>query len=244
MFRCPYCEQTCTCTACCQKRGETYVPMPRYQIDYETLEPIIRGKPKATPKAAKSKREPRPSPTHAPPRRKSPSPQPLPENHADQLTSGLFWGSVYGIDGARLGGAYINADKQAVVLKPLAALAAVPPRAPKRRVFIGKPDPSWGAGTQGKDVEAGYEPVPPWRRAYIGKRRILAGGWSSESDSEDVDEKFGSDPFDGPLSPVPDEADEDVMDAPPEMPPAHELSFVIAKALFNTSPSPWGNNEV
>ncbi|KZT68510.1 hypothetical protein DAEQUDRAFT_727875 [Daedalea quercina L-15889] len=256
IFQCPYCEGTCTCTQCCAKRGETYVSMPRGQVVLlkEGRTPTyivdsVRRKRTTISKVVAmptTRRRRQASPASVPPQTKSPSPQPLPENRADQLMSGELWAArVYGVDGTLIGGAYVNSDERSVVLKPYPAAAgpslSTTQQRPKKRTFIGRPDPSWGLGSRVKGVN--HPRIPKGARAYIGDKSFL--DWERVSESGSDVEDLQRDCFDGPLTPTSSDLeldDEGEKQSPRKSLSPADLAFTLAK-LLHVQEQDAGSNE-
>lgn len=165
----------------------------------------------------------------APPQRRSPSPpRPLPENHAQELKSGLYWGSAYAVGGgAPIGGAYINWDLHSVVLKPVSVSVSAA-AGPRRRVFCGAPDPSWELAPVAELGDPGYVPPPKGAPAYVGRR---LQDWEREKWETPSDVDVEQSCFEGPLTPTSSDIEED---APVRIPSQEHLHFVIAKVLAET----------
>ena len=162
------------------------------------------------------------------PRHRPPSPpRPLPENHAQELQSGRYWGRAYAVgDGAPIGGAYINWDLHSVVLKSVSVSAAALPR---RRVFCGAPDPSWELAPVAELGDPGYAPPARGARAYVGRRL-------EEGEREAWEASLGGGGVE-PLTPLSSDAEEEEQDVLSGMPSNSELPFVIAKLLADTGAS-------
>lgn len=127
---------------------------------------------------------PSPAPDVAPPSNRSPSPvyALIPLTPAD----GIFWGTIYGPDGTKIGGGF-NFKKQDLVRESRPDMStsvtadttdALPPRK-KRRVFAGIIHPSWEFEKAVK--QSVLDPVPKPKRVhqsrqprqYVGNKAFL-----------------------------------------------------------------------
>ena len=105
-----------------------------------------------------------------PPLSATPSPPP---DFSVPTTTGTYFGAIYGIDGARIG-VTLTSSKVGDTRSP-----SVTPTMERKRVFIGKIQPSWRLGANMKIVE--LDPVPRPKkvhrfrqpRVYVGKRAPL-----------------------------------------------------------------------
>ena len=147
-FVCPRCQDTCNCTQCCARRGETYI-----SARVGKLPPANSAEALALIKAVEENNEKSREKSNAPgrvvPRRMITPPVPK-----FDLAPGQFFGVIYGLEGERMGPGFVGEDNQRVTVDPQEGgektNGAV--RGPVRR----KRRPRYGKAV-----------------AYIGERRIL-----------------------------------------------------------------------
>lgn len=157
---CPDCLEFCNCTSCCRKRGVKYIST-KAAIESGNLSLLTQ--PRDFRETDDSSRFSSPSPVSI-----TPSPPP---DFSIPTTTGTYFGTIYGMDGARIG----------VTLTSVGDTKApsVTPTIERKRVFIGKIQPSWALGANVKVVE--LDPVPRPKkvhrfrqpRMYVGKRAPL-----------------------------------------------------------------------
>ncbi|KAM5536349.1 hypothetical protein V8D89_009947 [Ganoderma adspersum] len=143
-FICPRCQDTCNCTSCCSKRGETYISARVGKLPPPNSEEAL-----ALIKAAEENLK-SDAPSRIVTRRMITSPAPK-----FDLVPGRFFGVIYGLEGERMGPGFMGEDNQRVLMnsQDTAGKAKGAARGPGRR----KRRPPYG-----KVV------------AYIGKRRLLS----------------------------------------------------------------------
>jgi hypothetical protein len=163
VYSCPRCEKWCTCSACSRKRGETYVPL-RARTSATSPSPAVTL-------SVDNVLSPRPS--RARQVRKvflSPSipPSPLPHTSEDPPSPVGTPPPSWSID---------SVPSSQSMSDPLAQI-------PKKtsRIFIGKPQPSWGHGKKARPRELNPAPRAVWPenptgpctvRYYIGSKGFL-----------------------------------------------------------------------
>ena len=178
-FVCPRCQDTCNCTTCCNKRGETYISARVGKLPPPNSEEAL-----ALIKAAEENLK-SDAPSRIVTRRMITPPAPK-----FDLAPGQFFGVIYGLEGERMGLGYMGEDNQRVLMnsQDTAGKAKGAGRGPGRR----NRRPPYG-----KVV------------AYIGKRRLLSRALTpspsaslpppaSSSVSQDSQEAIGA--GDGQLS--------------------------------------------
>lgn len=106
-----------------------------------------------------------------------------------------YWATIYGITGEKVGTAYVGGDgNDDVILAQSVRTRTAPP--PRRRIFIGAVQPSWGLGAKPRlgDLESLPKPKSTRRahkkRLYIGNRSLLSTPHASRPINS----------FEGPLS--------------------------------------------
>ncbi|CCL99942.1 uncharacterized protein FIBRA_01967 [Fibroporia radiculosa] len=175
VFECPRCLNTCNCTVCCRKRGETYIPAPRGRIKFDTLEftPNIHPHGKGKGKERSGPPSPSPSPSYAPR-----SPALLPANYDKELCEGMYWGAVYTVTGERIGGGFVSNNNSGIVVKdPLI------PIAPEDSMLIPR-SVSLLTVNDGEDVDGGEvdginldvaPPLPQRPHSLPPRKRVFVG---------------------------------------------------------------------
>ena len=109
-FVCPRCQDTCNCTQCCARRGETYI-----SARVGKLPPANSAEALALIKAAEENNEKSREKSNAPgriaPRRMVTPPAPK-----FDLVPGQFFGVIYGLEGERMGPGFMGEDNQRVMV--------------------------------------------------------------------------------------------------------------------------------
>ncbi|KAI0364917.1 hypothetical protein BV20DRAFT_973874 [Pilatotrama ljubarskyi] len=205
-FVCPRCQDACNCTACCARRGETYIsarvgklpPAGSAEALALVAEAEAAGKPTFPPRTARTA---------------SAVPAPAPKM---DLVGGQYFGVIYGLGGERVGSGFVGEDNRGIVVKN--------PRSPVRRrpkvvAYVGKPRrhavpppradkaattvdpaavqagvvaaPSLQAAPDANDAASPHSGIPltgrsnvpaaqgdaaPQRRMYVGDRSVLDKG--------------------------------------------------------------------
>ncbi|KAI0344365.1 hypothetical protein BDW22DRAFT_1419339 [Trametopsis cervina] len=207
-WECPKCAGFCNCTACCQKRGETYVSTRHVVTDVELARRAPRRGPKANPRRTSRRSESSEEPVIIP--------QPM--------AAGQIWGTVYALSGREPMGVGVVADSntQGIVLTTGSRPRPKSKSAWKRvRTFIGQSRATWTT------TEVSDEENAPAGRVYIGKRGPLF-----DQSYRSFDQLIC---FDGSLTP-PSNREDDEEDGPNLESPARpldtaQLSFALANLL-------------
>ena len=118
-FVCPRCQNTCNCTSCCARRGETYIsarvgklPPPGSAEALALVHEVAAAKSSQPPKAGRGG-------GGAP--------------HKMDLVGGQYFGVIYGVAGGeRMGQGFVGEDSRGIVMRNAR-------RAPKIVAYIGKP---------------------------------------------------------------------------------------------------------
>ncbi|KAH7890317.1 hypothetical protein F5I97DRAFT_1971899 [Phlebopus sp. FC_14] len=129
-FMCPMCTNTCNCSTCCKKRGEEFISMR----DVDFVGSRIRSRVVFVPDEPKSTHESR-----------------LGRNTNETLqmqeSKTTFWAHVYGMEGERVGSAFIGPEHAASLSNSAPGQPPAKPPRPKKpkppRIFIGHPRKSW-----------------------------------------------------------------------------------------------------
>lgn len=223
-FICPKCSGYCNCTACCNRRGEEYIssrgngPSPFLLLSQSrnttALPPSLSSSP--------------PLKSH------SISTQRKPSTPALAVPPGMFWGTVYGVNGERIGAGVVSEDRQVIITNkppPLpppsssssSPLPAPPTSRPSRKIiYVGQP-PRRKDTTSPPTVNGADEPehnVRPAKRAFIGDKIALISGTLYKS----LEEHFASDRASSPLTPIRGSSD-------PVQPTTVEVGFLLAQAM-------------
>lgn len=107
----------------------------------------------------------------------SPAPVLVPPTPSPLLSStltpaeGVYWGTIYGADGSKIGAGFRFAKRDAFRERtPAVSTKAIPKAAPrnKKRVYVGKIHPSWQLDNAVK--KSVLEPVPPPKRVHESRR--------------------------------------------------------------------------
>ncbi len=158
---CPTCLEYCNCTACCKKRGVQYIST-RDATASGKLSLLIQPRPSRDTDNS-------PSISSASPASTSPSQS----QDFSIPTTDTYFGAIYGLDGSRIG-MTLTSLKAGVTKAP-----SLTPTMERKRVFIGKVQPSWRLGANVKTVELDPVPRPKKvhrfreRRMYVGKKAPL-----------------------------------------------------------------------
>lgn len=169
VYSCPRCEQWCTCSACCRKRGETYVPA-RAQTTVNSPSPAVAPR---VHKAFSARLPPAPAPPPSPPvqvRKAFPSSRPYasPDIGNESVSPAVI---------ARPSSFIDSGPSSLVTSEPLA-----PTPQKKSRVFIGKIQRSWRLGKKPRTRELNPAPRAVWPenptgpctvRYYVGSSQFL-----------------------------------------------------------------------
>ncbi|KAF9458549.1 hypothetical protein BDZ94DRAFT_1270318 [Collybia nuda] len=148
-FVCPFCEGSCTCDICTRKRGGIYNRIKS------------AGKQNWS-RAPQTSPERQPQPDKIPPK---------PVTISGPVT---YWAVMYDLTGQKIGTAFVGGDgkEDVVVVKR-------PSSVPRRRIFVGAVQPSWGLGES--PIVKDLDPVVPRNpesggkrlREYVGNRAVL-----------------------------------------------------------------------
>ncbi|KIJ64059.1 hypothetical protein HYDPIDRAFT_91125 [Hydnomerulius pinastri MD-312] len=134
-FMCPSCTDNCNCSYCTRKRGEEFVSMRGGGFAgsrIQTQLTLVRDQPEPVRKAGSTG---------------SANTMPTPDPSAS--TTPMFWAHVYGMEGERVGRAFIPPQYSASLslantqAKSLPAQRHKPEKQKPPRVFIGRPLKSW-----------------------------------------------------------------------------------------------------
>ncbi|KAK7688359.1 hypothetical protein QCA50_008731 [Cerrena zonata] len=151
-FICPKCDDFCNCTACCRRRGEEYISS-RGVGPSPFLQNSQNASASTQPRNSSSLSKPYPMTDRNPP-----------VTPALAVPPGMFWGTVYDIDGKRIGAGVVSEDRQVIVTND--------PLPPRKIIYVGKPPPRKG-GPPSSTTGAAEEPahnVGLQNRAYIGSK--------------------------------------------------------------------------
>ncbi|KAG6901647.1 hypothetical protein C0995_009646 [Termitomyces sp. Mi166 len=203
-FKCPYCRGMCTCDICTKKRGEVYIPLKKGRANKVSVEhPAIRvaENERASDLVTSASARPRPGgETNLP---------------APTISGPVqYWATIYGMDGERIGNAFVGNDNEDFVLPRFLEDASAPQ--PRSRVYVGETQKSWGLGAQHFVKE--LNPVPwyeknngPNERIYVGAKAPLS--WltrkKSKAPSRPNMEPLSFDRFSSPLSSLRDSEDDE-----------------------------------
>ncbi|KAF8552158.1 hypothetical protein OG21DRAFT_1511807 [Imleria badia] len=163
-FLCPACTNTCNCSACSRNRGEEFISMRLGGLAaslFKTKVTLVRDASKAPPRAP----SPPPPNANAPQRSASTRTTPTPEPGALPVpVPTQFWAHVYGLEGDRVGSAFMTRDQMERLQTQGPSQPPQPPvplslpkrvRKPTRRarereetrkgprLFVGRPLASW-----------------------------------------------------------------------------------------------------
>lgn len=160
VFECPKCADTCNCTGCCARRGETYVStrnvkvsVPGYgRANSSNAKTVTKSKTKKAGSKGKGRHTSAPwehesaSSTSS----SSPSPSPTPSTSASEeapaphaLPQGALWGTVYAVSGRERMGVGFVLDEGSQRIGVLDATAGGTGKTRRPRQFIGVPQKGW-----------------------------------------------------------------------------------------------------
>ncbi|CAL1697120.1 unnamed protein product [Somion occarium] len=220
-FTCPKCADYCNCTACCARRGETYISA-RDTLPSTSNRVNVPRKRTKFPRSS-STRPARSAKTSEILVSRTPLAKLIPTVPTLAVPPGMFWGTVYSVDGQRVGTGILSQDQQVLVAGE-----------PRKVFYIGKPPPT--LRRRGTDISISSNPSTEsvnqgaiQNRLYIGhKGSIYDSSYKSLEDHLCSTPSPSSSRHSSPLTPLHDESSD-----PVALPPETDLGFIIARAIHS-----------